>query len=71
MLLKTHGDLTGGKFQVGDIIYEYSIKNIPNPYNDLGAFYNVQFTPREILLQHHKVEKKTILKYYLQCTKLY
>jgi cytidyltransferase-like protein len=41
------GDLMGGEFYVGDKIYIYTIKNIPNPYNDLGVFYNVQFTPQE------------------------
>ena len=41
------GDLTGGNFKVGDIKYAYSIKNIPNPYKDLGSFYNIQFTPGE------------------------
>lgn len=40
------GDLTGGTFEVGDIAYEYNIKNIPNPYKDLGVFYNIQFTPK-------------------------
>jgi len=41
------GDLTGGSFKVGNITYTYSIKNIPNPYKDLGLFYNIQFTPEE------------------------
>lgn len=40
------GDLTGGTFKVEDITYEYSIKNIPNPYKDSGVFYSVQFTPK-------------------------
>jgi len=43
--VEINGDLTGGTFKVGDIVYEYSIKNIPNPYKDLGRFYNIQFTP--------------------------
>lgn len=43
--VEINGDLTGGTFTVGDITYEYSIKNIENPYKDLGLFYNVQFTP--------------------------
>ena len=42
----TDGDLTGGIFKVGDIEYEYRIKSIPNPYEDSGLFYNIQFTPR-------------------------
>ena len=60
--VETYGDLTGGKFQVGDIIYEYSIKNIPNPYNDLGAFYNVQFTPRENITSTPQGRKENYIK---------
>lgn len=37
------GDIFGGEFKVGNIEYIYSIKNIPNPYQDLGLFYNIQF----------------------------
>ena len=37
------GDIFGGEFKVGNIEYVYSIKNIPNPYQDLGLFYNIQF----------------------------
>jgi len=37
------GDLTGGTFKVGERIYNYSIKNFPNPYNDGGLFYNIGF----------------------------
>ena len=29
-----YGDLTYGKFQVGDIIYIYDIKQVKNPYDD-------------------------------------
>ena len=45
--VEINGDLTGGYFKVGNITYTYSIKNIPNPYRDLGLFYNIQFTPEE------------------------
>jgi hypothetical protein len=45
--VEINGDLMGGEFSVGNKIYEYSIKNIPNPYKDLGLFYNIQFTPQE------------------------
>jgi hypothetical protein len=41
--VKINGDLFGGDFKVGDIEYVFSIKNIQNPYNDLGLFYNIQF----------------------------
>jgi len=37
------GDLTGGTFKVGERLYNYSIKNFPNPYNDGGLFYNIGF----------------------------
>jgi len=37
------GDLTGGTFKVGERVYNYSIKNFPNPYNDGGLFYNIGF----------------------------
>jgi hypothetical protein len=38
------GDINNGKFQVGDIIYTYDIKQVNNPY-DKGQFYNIQFHP--------------------------
>jgi hypothetical protein len=43
--VEVNGDLTGGTFQVGNITYEYIIKNIPNPYKDSGLFYNISFNP--------------------------
>jgi hypothetical protein len=56
------GDLAGGTFTVGDITYEYSIKNIPNPYKDLGLFYNVQFTPRGEVTSIPKGGKENYIK---------
>jgi len=56
------GDLTGGTFTVGDITYEYSIKNIPNPYKDLGLFYNIQFTPRGEFTSIPKGGKENYIK---------
>jgi len=47
--VKIEGDIFGGYFKVGDIEYEYSIKNMPNPYKDLGLFYNIQFHPKGIV----------------------
>jgi hypothetical protein len=58
----TNGDLTGGTFIVGDITYEYSIKNIPNPYKDLGLFYNVQFTPKGEVTSIPKGGKENYIK---------
>jgi hypothetical protein len=57
-----NGDLTGGTFTVGDIIYEYSIKNISNPYKDLGTFYNIQFTPRGEVTSTPKGGKENYIK---------
>ena len=62
--VKINGDLTGGEFQVGNKIYIYSIKNIPNPYNDLGKFYNIQFTPQEKIVS--KPTKDTNPKDYIK-----
>lgn len=62
--VKINGDLTGGEFQVGNKIYVYSIKNIPNPYKDLGAFYNIQFTPQEKIVS--KPTKDTNPKDYIK-----
>jgi len=57
-----NGDLTGGTFTVGDITYEYSIKNIPNPYKNLGLFYNIQFTPRGEITSTPKGGKENYIK---------
>jgi hypothetical protein len=58
-----NGDLTGGTFTVGDITYEYSIKNVPNPYkNDLGLFYNIQFTPSGEVTSIPKGGKENYIK---------
>ena len=57
-----NGDLTGGTFTVGNITYEYSIKNIPNPYKDLGLFYNIQFTPKGELTSIPQMGKENYIK---------
>lgn len=62
--VEINGDLTGGKFNVGNKTYEYSIKNIPNPYKDLGTFYNIQFTPEENITS--KPTKDTDPKDYIK-----
>jgi len=56
------GDLTGGTFKIGDITYEYNIKNIPNPYKDLGLFYNIQFTPSGEITSTPKGGKENYIK---------
>jgi len=45
--VEIHGDLNKGKFQVGDIVYNYSIIQMKNPYNDEGKFYNIAFHPQD------------------------
>jgi hypothetical protein len=45
--VEIYGDLTKGKFQVGDITYEYDIKQVSNPYNDGGRFFNIMFHPED------------------------
>jgi hypothetical protein len=60
--VKINGDLTGGTFTVGDVTYEYNIKNIPNPYKDLGLFYNIQFTPSGEITSIPKGGKENYIK---------
>jgi cytidyltransferase-like protein len=60
--VEINGDLTGGEFIVDDITYEYSIKNIPNPYKDLGLFYNIQFTPKGEITSIPKGGKENYIK---------
>ena len=60
--VEINGDLTGGNFTVGNIIYEYSIKNISNPYKDLGLFYNIQFTPKEEMTSIPQMGKENYIK---------
>jgi hypothetical protein len=45
--VEIYGDLTNGKFQVGDNIYVYDIKQVSNPYNDGGRFFNIMFHPED------------------------
>jgi hypothetical protein len=60
--VEINGDLTGGNFTVGDITYEYSIKNIPNPYKELGLFYNIQFTPTGEIISTPQMGKENYIK---------
>ena len=43
--VEIYGSLTNGKFQVGDTTYIYDIKQVKNPYNDEGNFFNIMFHP--------------------------
>lgn len=60
--VKIDGDLTGGRFKVGTVTYEYNIKHIKNPYKELGSFYNIQFTPEGEVTSIPKGGKENYIK---------
>ena len=45
--VETYGNLTNGKFQIDDMTYIYDIKQVKNPYDDGGRFYNIMFHPKD------------------------
>ena len=45
--VETYGNLDRGKFQVGNTTYIYDIKQVSNPYNDGGRFFNIMFHPED------------------------
>jgi len=45
--VEIYGGLTGGKFQVGNVTYKYDIKQVSNPYDDGGRFFNIIFHPED------------------------
>jgi predicted nucleotidyltransferase len=45
--VETYGNLTSGGFQVDDMTYIYDIKQVKNPYDDGGEFYNIMFHPKD------------------------
>jgi hypothetical protein len=57
-----YGDLTYGKFQVGDIIYVYDIKQVKNPYDDEGRFYNIMFHPQDNITSIPQQGKENYIK---------
>lgn len=57
-----YGDLTNGKFQVGDIIYVYDIAQVKNPYNDGGDFYNIMFHPKDNVTSIPQQGKENYIK---------
>ena len=57
-----YGDLTYGKFQVGDIIYIYDIKQVKNPYDDEGIFYNIMFHPQNNITSIPQQGKESYIK---------
>jgi hypothetical protein len=60
--VEIYGDLTKGKFQVGDITYEYDIKQVSNPYNDEGRFFNIMFHPEENVTSTPQEGKENYIK---------
>ena len=60
--VKIYGDLTQGEFQVDDQIYTYTIKNIPNPYQDSETFYNIQFHPKNNITSTPQGGKENYIK---------
>ena len=44
--VEVYGDLTKGKFQVENDVYLYDIKQVKNPYDDGGRFFNIMFYPK-------------------------
>jgi hypothetical protein len=60
--VEIYGDLTKGKFQVGDITYEYDIKQVSNPYNDGGRFFNIMFHPEENVTSTPQEGKENYIK---------
>jgi predicted nucleotidyltransferase len=45
--VETYGNLNNGKFQIDDMTYIYDIKQVKNPYDDGGRFYNIMFHPKD------------------------
>jgi cytidyltransferase-like protein len=45
--VEIYGDLSKGKFQIGDDVYVYDIKQVKNPYDDEGRFFNIMFHPKD------------------------
>ena len=60
--VEIYGDLTSGKFQVGDIIYVYDIKQVKNPYDDGGDFYNIMFHPEDNVTSIPQQGKENYIK---------
>ena len=60
--VETYGDLTNGKFQVGDITYVYDIKQVKNPYDDGGDFYNIMFHPKDNVTSIPQQGKENYIK---------
>jgi hypothetical protein len=60
--VEIYGDLTGGKFQVGNTTYMYDIKQVSNPYNDGGRFFNIMFHPEENVTSTPQEGKENYIK---------
>jgi len=60
--VETYGNLDKGKFQVGNTTYTYDIKQVSNPYNDGGRFFNIMFHPEENVTSTPQEGKENYIK---------
>jgi len=60
--VEINGDLTKGKFQVGNIKYTYDIKQVSNPYDDGGRFFNIMFHPEDNITSTPQEGKENYIK---------
>jgi len=60
--VEINGDLTKGKFQVGNIKYTYDIKQVSNPYDDGGRFFNIMFYPEDNITSTPQEGKENYIK---------
>lgn len=60
--VETYGNLDRGKFQVGNTTYTYDIKQVSNPYNDGGRFFNIMFHPEENVTSTPQEGKENYIK---------
>jgi cytidyltransferase-like protein len=60
--VEINGNLTKGKFQVGNIKYAYDIKQVSNPYDDGGRFFNIMFHPEDNITSTPQEGKENYIK---------
>jgi cytidyltransferase-like protein len=60
--VEINGDLTKGKFQVENIKYTYDIKQVSNPYDDGGRFFNIMFHPEDNITSTPQEGKENYIK---------
>ena len=60
--VEIYGNLDKGKFQVGNTTYTYDIKQVSNPYDDGGRFFNIMFHPEENVTSTPQEGKENYIK---------